>query len=101
MASLIPLAGQLEQIAGLGILVVSAFLLGLSLLAWRRERDAKMAVVAVAYGLFALHGLAVSVEYYIIETGMLPVGWAELLEHASSFLILAGLLAFFAALTRE
>lgn len=101
MTSLLPLARQLEQLAGLGILVVSVTLLGLSLLAWRRERDRKMVIVAVAYGFFALHGLVVTLEYALLEYALVPFEWIELLEHASSFLVLAGLFAFFVALTRE
>lgn len=101
MTDLLALARQLEQVAGLGILAASLVLLGLSLLAWRRERDRKMAVVGVAYGFFALHGLVVFLEYYLVSSGVLPFEWVELLEHGSSFLVLAGLVAFFAALTRE
>lgn len=101
MTSLLPLARQLEQLAGFGILVVSLTLLLLSHRAWRRERDRKMLVVAVAYGFFALHGLVVSLEYALLEYSLLSFEWVELLEHASSFLVLAGLIAFFAALTRE
>lgn len=101
MSSLLPLARQLEQLAGLGILVVSFVLLWLSVLAWRRERDRKMAIVGTAYGFFALHGLVVFLEYYLVAFDVLPFEWVELLEHASSFLVLAGLFAFFAALTRE
>lgn len=101
MSSLLDLARQLEQLAGLGIFVVSLVLLGLSLLAWRRERDRKMIIVSTAYGFFALHGLIVFLEYYLLEFNVLPFQWVELIEHASSFLVLAGLFAFFAALTRE
>ncbi|MHB9287076.1 hypothetical protein ACKVMT_08555 [Halobacteriales archaeon Cl-PHB] len=101
MSSLLPLARQLEQLAGLGIFVVGVALFGLSVAAWRRERDPKLAIVSVAYGLFALHGLAVLAEYYLVAWNVLSFEWAELLEHASAFLILAGLLAFFAALSRE
>lgn len=100
MTSLLPLARQLEQLAGLGIFLVSLALLGLSLLAWRREHDEKMAIVSAAYGFFAIHGLIIFLEYYLIGYGV-PFEWVELLEHASSFLVLAGLFAFFAALTRE
>jgi len=101
MASLLPLAQQLEQLAGLGIFVVSAVLLTLSVLAWRRERDRKLAVVSAAYGCFAVHGLVVFLEYVLLDYAVLPFEWVELLEHASTFLVLAGLIAFFAALTRE
>lgn len=101
MTSLLPLARQVEQLAGLGILVASLVLLGLSVLAWRRERSRKMAIVGIAYGFFALHGLVIFLERYLVTYGVLPFGWVELLEHASSLLVLAGLLAFFVALTRE
>jgi hypothetical protein len=101
MASLLQIAQQLEQLAGLGILVVSAALLALSVVAWRRERDRKMLLVSIAYGCFALHGLVVFLEYYLLAFDVLAFEWVELVEHGSTFLVLAGLIAFFAALSRE
>ncbi|WP_137285750.1 hypothetical protein [Halorussus salinisoli] len=95
------LAQQLEQLAGLGILVVAVALLSLSLLAWRRERDRRMLIVSVAYGLFAIHGFVVFAEYFVLEYGLLPFAQVELIEHASAFLVLFGLLAFFTAISRE
>ncbi|MFC7045613.1 hypothetical protein ACFQH6_09535 [Halobacteriaceae archaeon GCM10025711] len=93
------LAQQLEQIAGLGIFVVSLSLAALSYRTWRRERDRRLLVVAGAYALFMVHGLVVFLEYFLLA--YVSFGDVELLEHSSSFLILAGLLAFFVAITRE
>lgn len=93
-------AQQLEQLAGLGIFVVSVALLTLSVIAWRRERERRMLIVGVAYALFAVHGLVVFAEYYLLAAGFLAYEVVELVEHASSVLILLGLLAFFAAITR-
>ncbi len=98
---MVTLAQQLEQVAGLGILLVGLALAALSLAAWRRERDRRMVVVAVAYAMFAVHGLVVFAEYFLLDYGLLSFQTAELLEHSSAFLILLGLLAFFVALTRE
>jgi len=97
----VTLAQQLEQLAGLGIFLVALALAALSLAAWRRERDRRMAVVAGAYALFAVHGGVVFAEYFLLEFGVVSFRTVELLEHASSFLVLFGLLAFFVALTRE
>lgn len=96
MASLVQLV---EQVVGLGIFLVALSLATLSYLAWRRERDRRMQVVSVAYLLFMLYGLVVFLEYTLMQ--VLPVMDVELLEHASGLFILAGLLAFFAAITRE
>lgn len=95
------LAQQLEQVAGLGIFLLAAVLATLSLLAWRRERDRRMLVVGVAYLLFSVHGFIVFAEYYLLDGDFLTFQQVELLEHGSSFLILAGLLAFFVAITSE
>lgn len=98
---MVTLAQQLEQLAGLGIFLVGLALAALSYAAWRRERDRRMLVVTGAYALFAVHGFVVFVEYFLLEYGFLPFETVELLEHASAFLVLFGLLAFFVALTRE
>ncbi|MEF8783577.1 MAG: hypothetical protein V5A39_04780 [Haloarculaceae archaeon] len=90
------LAQQLEQLGGLGIFVVALALATLSALAYRRERDRRMLLVTVAYASFSIYGFVVFVEYFIAE--YVGFGTAELLEHASAFLILGGLLAFFVAL---
>lgn len=99
--AVVTLAQQLEQLAGLGIFVVAAALLALSMVAWRRERESRMLVVSLAYALFAVHGLIVFLEYYVLAAGILVYDVVELVEHASSFLILFGLLAFFIAITRD
>ena len=101
VAPMLSLAGQLEQLAGLGILLVSLVLAALSLLAWRRERDRRMLVVTAAYALFAVNGFVVFAENFVRASGLLPATLVELIEHASAFLILLGLLAFFFAIVRE
>jgi len=98
---MLTLAQQLEQLAGLGILLVALALAALSLRAWRRERERRMLVVGVAYGLFAVHGFVVFLEYVVLSTGWLGYGPIELIEHGSSFLILFGLVAFFVAIAGE
>lgn len=98
---MVTLAQQLEQLAGLGILLVGFALAALSVAAWRRERDRRMLVVTAAYAMFAVHGLVVFAEYFLLDYGLLSFQTVELLEHSSAFLILFGLLAFFAALTWE
>lgn len=100
-AVMLTLAQQLEQLAGLGILVVSLVLAALSVVAWRRERDRRMLTVAFAYAMFAINGLVVFAEYIVLAYGLLPFDLVELVEHASSFLVLVGLVAFFVAITRE
>lgn len=97
---MLTLGQQLEQIAGLGTFLVGGALAVLSLLAWRRERERRMLVVCGAYLFFTLHGFFVFVEYYALRFGLLPAATVELLEHASAFLILAGLLTFFVVITR-
>ncbi|WP_254831757.1 hypothetical protein [Haloglomus salinum] len=99
MALDLPLAQQLEQIISFGIFVLGAVLASLSLLAWRRERDRRMAVVTVAYAMFAVYGLVVFLEYFLLPHLSYQV--VELLEHGAAGLILLGLLAFFLALSRE
>jgi hypothetical protein len=91
------LAQLVEQVTALGIFVVAATLSSLSFLAWRRERDRRMAVVTAAYALFAVYGLVVFLEYLLLPS--LGARTVELLEHGAGVLILVGLLAFFAALS--
>lgn len=93
------LAQTLEQSISFGIFVVGLTLAVLSLIAWRRERDRRMLVVTVAYGLFSVYGLVVFLEYLLLP--YLPFRVVELLEHGAAGLILVGLVAFFVALTRE
>ena len=93
------LAQQLEQTISFGIFVLGAALATLSFLAWRRERDQRMAVIAVGYLMFAIYGFVVFLEYYLLP--YLSVRTVELLEHSVAALILVGLLAFFVALTRD
>lgn len=93
------LAALLEQYISLGIFLVAAALSTLSYVAWRRERDQRMGVVTLGYGMFAVYGLIVFLEnplsaYFAYST-------LELLEHGSAILILGGLIAFFVALTRD
>ncbi|MFB6171864.1 MAG: hypothetical protein ABEJ23_04970 [Haloarculaceae archaeon] len=96
-----PLPQLLEQVAGLGTLVVGGALAALSAAAWRRERDRRMLLVGVAYLLFAVHGLVVFGEYLLLEWHVLQFSTVELLEHGSAYLILVGLLVFFVAIFRE
>lgn len=100
--SVVPLltfAQQLEQLTSLGIFVVGFALAALSAAAWRRERDRRMLIVSMAYGLFALYGLIVFLEYYLVS--FLPDTIVEIIEHGAALLVLVGLLAFFVAMTRE
>ena len=89
-------ADVIELAASLGILVVSLGLGTLTLLTWRRERERRLVVVTVAYGLFACRGLAVIFEE-MIYPGVQP----ELIDHLSSLFVLLGLLLFFVAIARE
>jgi len=93
------LAQQLEQFGGLGVFLLAAALTVLSVAAYRRERERRMLVVALAYGFFAVRGLVVFLEYELLP--YLDASTVELLEHSSVLLVLAGLLAFFAALFVE
>jgi len=93
------LAALLEQYVSLGIFLVAGALSVLSYLAWRRERDRRMGIVTTGYVMFALYGLVVFLEYPLHS--YLGAETVELLEHGSAFLILAGLLTFFIALTRD
>ncbi|WP_076610491.1 hypothetical protein [Natronorubrum thiooxidans] len=99
MAVALTLAQQLEQIVSLGIFLLGTVLALLSALAWRRERDYRMAVVAVGYLMFAIYGCVVFLEYYLLP--YFSVRTVELLEHGAAALILVGLLAFFVALSRD
>ncbi len=92
------LAQQLEQFISLGIFIVGFALAALSWLAYRRERDRRMRTVTAAYAMFAIYGLVVFLEYFLM--GIVGYETVELLEHASAVLILVGLLAFFAALRK-
>ncbi|WP_265108278.1 hypothetical protein [Halosolutus halophilus] len=99
MAVALTLAQQLEQYVSLGIFLLGSTLAALSFLAWRRERDRRMFVVTVGYLMFALYGLIVFLEYYLLP--YFTFRTVELLEHGAALLILAGLLAFFVALARN
>lgn len=90
-------AQQVEQVVSLGIFVVGFALSTFSFLAWRRERDRRMAVVTAAYAMFAVYGLVVFLEYFL--SPYLTYTVVELLEHGAAVLILVGLLAFFIALS--
>jgi hypothetical protein len=93
------LAQLLEQYVSLSIFFVAATLSILSFLAWRRERDRKMKIVTIGYGMFGGYGLIVFLEYPLLP--YLGSRTVELLEHGSAFLILGGLLTFFIALVRD
>lgn len=98
---MLSLAQQVEQLAGLGILLVGLALAALSVVAWRRERDRRMLLVAAAYGLFAVHGLVLFLEYFLLGVSIPVFGSVELIEHVSSLLVLVGLVAFFVAIARR
>ncbi|GAB3328416.1 hypothetical protein EI982_02955 [Haloplanus rallus] len=98
-AQLLELARLLEQYVSLGVFLVAAALGAVSYRAWRRERDPRMRIVAVGYGLFGLYGLVVFLEYLLLP--YFPYATLELLEHASALLILGGLLTFFVALGKR
>lgn len=87
---------DLELVVSLGILLLSAGLGTLTYLTWRRERERRLAIVTVAYVLFALRGLAVVLE----ETFLMSVR-PELIDHLSSLFVLLGLLLFFVAIARD
>lgn len=93
------LAALIEQYVSLGIFLVAGALSVLSYLAWRRERDRRMGIVTAGYTMFASYGLVVFLEYPLLR--YLGASTVELLEHGSGLLILAGLLTFFIALTRD
>lgn len=93
------LASLLEQYISLGIFLVAGALSVLSYLAWRRERDRRMRIVAGGYAMFAVYGLVVFLEYPLLP--YLGAETVELLEHGVAILILGGLLTFFVALTRD
>lgn len=93
------LAQLVEQVISFGIFVVALVLAALSQLAYRRERDRRMAIVSGAYVMFSVYGLLVFLEYLLHP--FLPYQVVELIEHGAALLILGGLLAFFVALSRE
>lgn len=93
------LAALLEQYISLGIFLVAGTLTILSYLAWQRERDRRMRIVAGGYAMFAVYGLVVFLEYPLQP--YLGVQTVELLEHGVAILLLSGLLTFFIALTRD
>jgi len=92
-------AELIEQYVSFGIFLVAATMAAVSYLAWRRERDRRMATVTVGYGLFAAYGLIVALERVVVPT--IPYATVELIEHGAAVLILFGLLTFFAAVTRD
>lgn len=87
---------EIEQVASFGIFAVALLLGVLTFLAWRRERDRRMLIVTAAYALFTLRGLLVLSESFLASYVV-----AENLEHFSSFLVLFGLLLFFAAVAYD
>jgi hypothetical protein len=99
LANPLDLAQILEQYVSLGVVVIATALCGLSVLAWRRERDPRMGIIAVGYGMFAVYGLIGFLEHVL--SPFIAYQLLELVEHASAVLILGGLLVFFVALTRD
>lgn len=99
LGSRLALAQKLEQYVGLSVFVVALALASFSFLAWRRERERRMLVVSAGYSMFAVYGLVVFLEYFLLVS-MFTYETVELVEHAASVLILTGLLTFFVALAR-
>lgn len=89
----------LEKWVSLGIGLLALALASLSFLAWRRERSRRMGVVTVGYGLFALFGFLVASEPLIASWGDYVA--ADVVEHGASIFVLAGLIVFFFALSRD
>jgi len=89
-------------LVSVGITVVALALGGLSLLAYRRERERRMGVVAVAYALFALRGVLVLGEEVVdpFLRGGYAVG-PELVAHLSGLAVLIALVLFFVAVLGE
>ncbi|MFA5862384.1 MAG: hypothetical protein WDA16_11890 [Candidatus Thermoplasmatota archaeon] len=96
---LVQLAFLLEKWVSLGIGLVALALAILSFIAWRRERSRRMAVVTIGYGLFALFGFLVAGEPWITRLGGYAA--ADVIEHGASVFVLAGLVVFFFALSRD
>lgn len=96
MLTPLALTEDLEVVSSLAIFLLATGLGVLTWLAWRRERDRRMLYVTVAYAFFALRGLVV-----FLEGPLDVVVDAELLEHASPFLVVIALLVFFIAVTRR
>ncbi|MFB6107831.1 MAG: hypothetical protein ABEJ82_03185 [Haloplanus sp.] len=98
----------IRWLLSLGIFFVGGALGILTGLAWRRERDRKLLLVTVAYGLFALRGLAVVLEPVVefsfevqeLHPSVLVLA-AEAFTHLSALLVLTGLVLFFVAFTRS
>lgn len=90
---------MLEQYISFGVFVVALALATFSVLAWRREREPRMLLVAIGYGMFAVYGLVIFLEY-ILLVSLFSYETVEIVEHAASILVLGGLLTFFVALVR-
>lgn len=88
-----------ELYVSLGIFLLASALSGISFLAWRRERDRRMATVATGYLLFGIYGLVVVVEHLLIP--YVAYRKLEFVEYSAAVLILIGLLTFFIAMTQE
>lgn len=86
----------LELVSSMTILLLAVALTAFSTFAWRRERDRRMLLISVAYGLFALRGAVV-----VFDSQFESLVHAEVLEYGSPFLVAGGLLLFFLALITE
>ncbi|MFB6165607.1 MAG: hypothetical protein ABEJ31_10650 [Haloarculaceae archaeon] len=86
----------LEFVSNASIVVVALVLLALTVIAWRRERDRRMALVAVAFALFVLRGVLVLLERWL--TGYVAT---ETLEHAAPFLVAFALVVIFLAVVQR
>lgn len=88
-----------ELSISVGIFLLASTLSGVSVLAWRRERDQRMATVAIGYMMFGIYGLVVVVEHFLVP--YVAYRTLEYVEYGAAVLILTGLLTFFAAITQE
>lgn len=93
------LAEGFERWVSILIAITAGTLAIVSFAAWRRERAWRMLVVGIGYALFMTFGLLVALERSI--TRLFSFASAELIEHGASVLVLAGLLVFFLAISRE
>jgi len=91
-----------DALVSLGITVVALALGFLSLLAYRRERESRLALVAAAYGLFALRGVLFVLDEFADR--LLGEGYylgPDRLAHFTGLAILVALVLFFLAVVRD
>jgi len=89
----------IEVSISFGIFLLASALSGASYVAWRRERDKRMATVTLGYVMFGVYGLVVVLEHFLVP--YIAYGTLEYIEYGAAVLILTGLLTFFIAITQE